>query len=217
MYNQRVIHHIVCKGFNVLLAHILNGTGDLYAEAILDIRDTLGNTPLICAVQVPRPEIVEILLDHQASVTTSNLAGQIPLFLAIQWQNPRMVEAIANKCDNTMWFMNDDRYMAALHWAVAVRNRKLKDYMQEEYKDSYKWSGCRPDGVIVRMSKALKYFKSANDTGLRILDLVLSHCLPRFHLHLNKEAQDSIYSEVILLECENGDFEACSRLLNREE
>lgn len=81
--------HIVVRGRDLTWINFLLSKG-----ARPDIRDKVGNTPLMVAAELRFPEAALALLQRRAQVDLANSSGETPLIRAVQLRDPAMVRLL---------------------------------------------------------------------------------------------------------------------------
>ena len=95
-------------------------------------RDVTSHTPLTCAVEMVRPDIIKLLLSHPATNPNLNgLDGFTPLTLAVTKGSKEMVSVLlaSPSCDVNM---REGGGMTALHLAVLYNNTDIVSCLAED-------------------------------------------------------------------------------------
>jgi ankyrin repeat protein len=116
--SQRTGLHNVAINGNLQIAAIL-----IKAGARIDVRDNLGNTPLIYAADHDRLEMAKLLMDVGAQVDAENKNGMTPLMIAAKDGEVEMVRTLLARGANP----NKSDYTGrdALGWALDSHRQAL--------------------------------------------------------------------------------------------
>lgn len=170
------------KLFGIISKNDIKQLGTILEQGVdnINIQDQYGNTPLHYAASDNRPEMVDLLIEHGASLDSQNGSKHTPLFKAVQNNaneaalllislgantdiedvNGKKIAQIARDMDNITVLMN------LLIAGADVRFTKLQDFLYrptqyyQELKDNFDQELISPtqDAPQVRRVDLFKFF-----------------------------------------------------------
>lgn len=120
-YNGFNTFHFACQnGWISIVEKILNNKKK-YLN--IDLKTLQGDTPLILACQQGEKEIVELLLEHGADITTRNADDNSLLMIACRRSDQEMIKLLLDRKAN--FELKDKTGCTLLHWACRLGNEEI--------------------------------------------------------------------------------------------
>ena len=99
---------------------------------ILEVTDKNGNTPLHLACVGESKAVVQLLVDHGASIIAVNSKGETPLHTAAQHKSVEIIELLLDKGDHTVIELKDHRGCTPLHHAAENNLPEIITFLQQK-------------------------------------------------------------------------------------
>ena len=98
---------------------------------LLEITDANGNTPLHLACVGESKAVVQLLVDHGASITAVNSRGEAPVHTAAQHKSVEIMELFLGRGDHTVIKLKDHRGCTPLHHAAENNQPEIITFLNE--------------------------------------------------------------------------------------
>ena len=99
---------------------------------LLEIADANGNTPLHLACEGESKAVVQLLVDHGASITAVNSKGETPVHTAAQHKSVVIIKLLLDKGDNTVIELTDSRGCTPLHHAAENNQSEIITFLRQQ-------------------------------------------------------------------------------------
>ena len=98
----------------------------------LEITDVNGNTPLHLACEGESKAVVQLLVDHGASIIAVNSRGETSVHTAAQHKSVDIIELLLDKGDHTVIELKDHRGCTPLHHAAENNQPEIITFLQQQ-------------------------------------------------------------------------------------
>ena len=118
------------KGMSPLHIACLNGHKEVVSSINLSLNEVLhasdlsSNTPLHLACEGRSEEVVQLLIDSGANINQTNLEGEIPTHVAVQYGSINIVKILQQGCADTLLCQDNYKRTALHHAAIGKTNQE---------------------------------------------------------------------------------------------
>ena len=112
--------HIACLNGHKEVVNSIN----LSLNEVLHASDQSGNTPLHLACERGHEDIVHLLIDSGANINQTNLEGEVPTHVAVQYGSINIAKMLQQKCADTLQCQDKYKRTALHHAAIGKSNQE---------------------------------------------------------------------------------------------